>query len=201
MKPNKGTKHAKRAFSLPMVMLVLLFATGLIVALTTIYENYVGRSYTTLQLQEEYNILQDAVERGRSLIRSQDYPELDPSSSTITRASSLLIPELQFNYSVTKMRGTARVFVEIYDSKMDGNSTRLNYIKNDLVERKKMPTLMVPQMGDMQGTETTAADVSSNKDLIGGTKTTTGVGVYTIRARIEPSLRNRSLELLTTMEK
>lgn len=198
MRQNKEIKNGKRGFTLPVVILVVLFASGLIVALTAIYDNYFGRSNATLQLQEEYNILQDAIERGRSLIRSMDYPELN-HTGTIHHATDLRIPGLTFDYSVTKMKGTARVFVEVYDSKMDGNSILLNYVKNDLEERKKMPTLMLPQMANMQGTESTP-DVGSNPDMIGRHTTTNGVGVYTIRARIEPSLRNRSLEVLTTME-
>lgn len=44
MKPNKGTTKAQRAFTLPMVMLILFIATGLISAMMVIYENYRGRS-------------------------------------------------------------------------------------------------------------------------------------------------------------
>ncbi len=198
MKPNKGATKAKRAFTLPMVMLILFIATGLISALMVIYENYRGRSTSTLTQQAEYNILQDAVERGRALIRSEDYPEVTPSSKDITQASDLMIRD--FDYSVTIADKTVHVFVEIYDSKMEGNSSRLNTIKNDPVERLKMPTLLIPQMSDMQDEGGSDGDVT-NSGNIPPITAAVGVGVYTIRARVEPSSRNRSLEMLTTMEK
>lgn len=198
MKPNKGATKAKRAFTLPMVMLILFIATGLISALMVIYENYRGRSTSTLTQQAEYNILQDAVERGRALIRSDDYPEVTPSSKDITQASDLMIRD--FDYSVTIADKTVHVFVEIYDSKMEGNSSRLNTIKNDPVERLKMPTLLIPQMSDMQDAGGSDGDVT-NSGNIPPITAAVGVGVYTIRARVEPSSRNRSLEMLTTMEK
>ncbi len=198
MKPNKGATKAKRAFTLPMVMLILFIATGLISALMVIYENYRGRSTSTLTQQAEYNILQDAVERGRALIRSEDYPEVTPSSKDITQASDLMIRD--FDYSVTIADKTVHVFVEIYDSKMEGNSSRLNTIKNDPVERLKMPTLLIPQMSDMQDAGGSDGDVT-NSGNIPPITAAVGVGVYTIRARVEPSSRNRSLEMLTTMEK
>lgn len=200
MRPSNERKKAKRAFTLPMVMLILFIATGLISALMVIYENYRGRSSSTLWRQEEYSVLQDGVEQGRALIRSADYPEAPASSADITSANDLRVRN--FDYEVTIADKTARVFVEIFDSKMEGNSIRLKSIKNDAnaAERAKMPTLMVPQMSDLQSTETsgsdTASDATVNPVTLAG-----GVGVYTIRARIEPSLRSRSLELLTTMEK
>ena len=198
MRPNNERKKAKRAFTLPMVMIILFIATGLISALMVIYENYHKRSDSTLWRQDEYNILQDAVERGRALIRSDDYPEVTPSSKDITSANDLLIRD--FDYEVTIANKTARVFVEVYDSKMEGNSSRLNTIKNDPVERLKMPTLLIPQMSDMQDAGGSDGDVT-NSGNIPPITAAVGVGVYTIRARVEPSSRNRSLEMLTTMEK
>ena len=198
MRRNNERKKAKLAFTLPMVMLILFIAMGMISALMVIYENYRGRSTSTLWRQQEYNILQDAVERGRSLIRSDDYPEAPASSADITSAVSLRIRN--FDYPVTIANETAHVYVEVYDSKMEGNSVRLKNIKNNATERVKMPTLMLPQMSDMKGTETTGGDFASDATVSPETEAS-GVGVYTIRARIEPSLSNRSLELLTTMEK
>ena len=90
--------------------------------------------------------------------------------------------------------------MEIYDSKMEGNSSRFNNIKNNATERVKMPTLLIPQMSDMQNASGFDSD-TSNSGSIPPITAATGVGVYTIRARVEPSSRNRSLELLTTMDK
>ena len=198
MKPNKGATKAKRAFTLPMVMLILFIATGLISALMVIYENYRGRSTSTLTQQAEYNILQDAVERGRALIRSEDYPEVTPSSKDITSANDLLIRD--FDYEVTIANKTARVFVEVYDSKMEGNSVRLKNIKNDAAERVKMPMLAIPRMSDVENAEGIAPDLTNNS-TVNPIILAAGIGVYTIRARIDPSLGNRWLDLLTTMEK
>ena len=198
MKPNKGATKAKRAFTLPMVMLILFIATGLISALMVIYENYRGRSTSTLTQQAEYNILQDAVERGRALIRSEDYPEVTPSSKDITQASDLMIRD--FDYSVTIADKTVHVFVEIYDSKMEGNSVRLKNIKNDAAERVKMPMLAIPRMSDVENAEGIAPDLTNNS-TVNPIILAAGIGVYTIRARIDPSLGNRWLDLLTTMEK
>ena len=199
MRPNNERKKAKRAFTLPMVMIILFIATGLISALMIIYENYRGRSTSTLWRQDEYNVLQDAVERGRSLIRSEDYPEAAPSSKDITSANDLRIRN--FDYPVTIANKTARVFVEIYDSKMEGNSVRLNDIKNDAAKRLEMPMLSIPQMSDMQSAESSNSDFASDANTVSPIIAAKGVGVYTIRARITPSLGNRWLDLLTTMEK
>ena len=63
-----------------------------------------------------------------------------------------------------------------------------------------MPTLLIPQMADMQDAGGSDGDVT-NSGNIPPITAAVGVGVYTIRARVEPSSRNRSLEMLTTMEK
>ena len=46
MRPNnnKGARKAKRAFTLPMVILIVVIASGFTGALMVIYENYRGRS-------------------------------------------------------------------------------------------------------------------------------------------------------------
>ena len=198
MRPNNERKRAKRAFTLPMVMIILFIAVGLISALMVIYENYHKRSDATLWRQDEYNVLQDAVEWGRALIRSDDYPEVAPSSKDITSASDLLIRN--FDYEVTIANKTARVFVEVYDSKMEGNSVRLKNIKNNAAESVKMPMLSIPVMSDVENAEGVAPDLTNNATVNPVTQAA-AVGVYTIRARITPSLGNRSLELLTTMNK
>ena len=63
-----------------------------------------------------------------------------------------------------------------------------------------MPMLTVPRMSDVENAEGTAPDLTNNSTVNPITEAT-GVGVYTIRARITPSLGNRWLDLLTTMEK
>lgn len=186
------------AFTLPMVMLIAMIAAGMISAIAVIYENYVGRSTIALEHQEEYNLLVNAAEKGRNLIRGDEYPQVEPSSADITSINQLEIRN--FDYSVTIANKTARVFVEIYDSKMEGNSSRLAKMKNDpaySTERKRMPTLTVPKTSNLS-----ASDAGTNPNTTdGGTSgTNTDLRVYTIRAHIEPSKGNRSLELLTTMD-
>lgn len=199
MRPNNEREQKNRAFTLPMVIVILFIATGLISALMVIYENYHGRSASTLWRQDEYNVLQDAVEMGRALIRSNDYPEVAPSSKDITSASDLLVRT--FDYNVTIANKTAKIFVEIYDSKMEGDSVRLKNIKSDVAKTAEMPMLTIPRMSDMESAEASNSDFTSDANTISPVIAAKGVGVYTIRARVTPSLRSRSLELLTTMEK
>lgn len=199
MNTNKSEKNKfRRAFTLPVVMLIAMIAMGMISAIAVVYENYVGRSASTLERQEEYNLLVEATEKGRNLLRADNYPQVTPSSTDITTIGQLEIRS--FNYSAPLSGKTVDVIVQIYDSKMEGNSSRLAKMKSDPAyasERKKMPPLTVPQESNI-----TAADAGTKPDTdSGGVK---GVNarsrVYTIRAHIEPSKGQRSLELLTTMD-
>lgn len=123
-KKGQRTSAAHSGFSLIAVLVVAVIGMALIGITFYIYESSIGTASLSMQRSQEYNVLQDALERGKSRL-VELCNNMDPvprwnkglaAGTKITNPGSLIINDGVLTDSVKINGVTGQIQVEIFDA-------------------------------------------------------------------------------------
>jgi hypothetical protein len=173
----------RSAFSLLAVLVIAMVGMAIVGAIMHTFQSSVGATHVVISKKLEYNLLQDGVEKGKSILKSRmnntDPPPRGVNMDNIDSLDDLLLEDgvvYTRNLGGSDLAGgTGRIVVQIFD--MEYNPANVHITEPGEME-KLPPSILLGSVGGRYGDE----EVDIRNPSGGGSSNS---GAYLIRATLE----------------